>query len=129
MRKPKSGDESEEAIKKQVKLILKDTGWKFWMPNAGAFGRSGVSDFLAVKRAATPTAGLFMAIETKYEDVPTPLQLAFLKMIHEAGHYAFVVDETNVEILRTVLMFDFKKPDRDPRLTKWLKSLTPQPAN
>lgn len=98
MRKPKPRDETEGAIKKEVKRILTDTGWKFWMPNANAFGRGGVSDFLAVKRPA-----LFMAIETKYGDVPTQLQLNFLQMIHEAGHFAFLVDETNVETLRAVL--------------------------
>ncbi len=98
MRKPKPNNESEEWVKKQVKLILKDTGWKFWMPSANAFGRNGVSDFLAVKNYQ-----LFMAIETKYKDIPTQLQLEFLKMIYDAGHYAFLVDETNIDTLRIVL--------------------------
>ena len=98
MRKPKSKDESEEWVKKQVKLILKDTGWNFWMPNVGVYGRSGVSDFLAIKRPK-----LFMAIETKYEDVVTTLQFKFLADVYEAGHFAFLVDETNIETLRAAL--------------------------
>ena len=68
------------------------------MPSADIFGRNGVSDFLAVKQPK-----LFMAIETKYRDVPTALQLKFLTDIHEAGHYAFLVDETNIDELRDIL--------------------------
>lgn len=98
MRKPTTSEQTEWFIKKQVKKILEDTGWKFWMPNAGAFGRSGVSDFIAVKAPR-----LLMAIETKYDDVPTPLQLEFLRMIHDTGHHAFLVDETNVGLLREIL--------------------------
>jgi hypothetical protein len=98
MRKPKDNTKSERYIKGLVREILIDTGWKFWMPSAGMFGRSGVSDFLAVKRPR-----LFMAIETKYDDVVTPAQFKFLTDIHEAGHYAFLVDETNVDELRALL--------------------------
>jgi hypothetical protein len=98
MRKPKTKDQTEAWVKKQVKQILEDTGWKFWMPSAGLFGRSGVSDFLCVKRP-----GLFMAIETKYDDVVTTQQHKFLTDVRDARHYAFVVDETNIEELRAVL--------------------------
>jgi predicted type IV restriction endonuclease len=99
MRKPKDRTRSESHIKQQVREILSDTGWKFWMPSAGLFGRSGVSDFLAVKQPR-----VFMAIETKYDDVVTVPQFKFLTDIHEAGHYAFLVDETNVEELRALLV-------------------------
>ena len=105
MRKPKPRDETEHHIKKQVRRILVYTGWGFWMPSANVFGQSGVSDFLAVKQP-----GLFMAIETKYKGIPTQLQLNFLQMIHEAGHYAFLVDETNIDMLRTVLMNGMLQP-------------------
>jgi hypothetical protein len=98
MRKPKPDIKSEWFIKQQVKRILDDTGWIYWMPSANAFGRSGQSDFLAVKSTM-----LFMAIETKYRDVVTALQFKFLSDIHEAGHYAFLVDETNIDELRDVL--------------------------
>lgn len=98
MRKPTTNEQTEHHVKHQVKKILTDTGWNWWMPNAGAFGRSGVSDFLAVKQPK-----LFMAIETKYDDMVTPLQFKFLKGIHDAGHYAFLVDETNINELRALL--------------------------
>ncbi len=115
MRKPKPKEESEWWVKKQVKPILEDAGWKFWMPNAGAFGLGGVSDFLAVKQPR-----LFMAIETKYEDVVTQLQFEFLTNVHEAGHYAFLVDETNIEVLRTVLMSGILiEPGEYESLMKW----------
>jgi hypothetical protein len=120
MRKPKPNIKSEWFIKQQVKEVLTDTGWKFWMPNAGAFGRGGVSDFLAVKQPK-----LFMAIETKYDDMVTRLQFNFLADVHEAGHYAFLVDETNVEIFRKVLTSDLFDLDRHPDsslLMKWLEA-------
>lgn len=101
MRKPKAHDETEAWVKKQVRQILADTGWTFWMPSSGIYGRSGVSDFLAVKKPA-----LFMAIETKYNDVVTSLQFRFLTDVHDAGHYALLVDETNIDELRKLLTYD-----------------------
>jgi hypothetical protein len=98
MRRPKPRCETEHHIKQQVKRILDDTGWTYWMPSADIYGRNGVSDFLAIKRPK-----LFMAIETKYDDVVTTLQHKFLTDVHEAGHYAFVVDETNIEELHALL--------------------------
>jgi hypothetical protein len=101
MRRPKGNMRSEHYVKRMVREILVYAGWKFWMPSAGVFGRSGVSDFLAVKKPK-----LFMAIETKYDDVVTAAQFKFLTDMHEAGHYAFLVDETNVEELRALLTND-----------------------
>jgi hypothetical protein len=98
MRKPTTNDQTEAWVKQQVKKILERTGWKFWMPNAGVFGRTGVSDFLAIKQPK-----LFMAIETKYDDVVTALQFEFLSDVHEAGHHAFLVDETNISRLHELL--------------------------
>lgn len=127
MRRPKTKDQTEHHIKKQVKQILDDTGWKFWMPSAGIYGRSGVSDFLAVKRPKK-----FMAIETKYDDVPTQLQLKFLTDIYEAGHYAFLVDETNVEHLRKFLMLTSNTSPQlilFKSLMKWQENLTAKPIS
>ena len=98
MRKPRSNDQTEWWVKEQVKKILETAGWKFWMSSADIYGRNGVSDFLAVKHPA-----LFMAIETKYANVVTATQFEFLTSVHEAGHYAFLVDETNIEELRKYL--------------------------
>jgi hypothetical protein len=114
MRKPKPVGHTEYHIKQEVKQILDDTGWIYWMPAANAFGRSGQSDFLAVKSCM-----LFMAIETKYKDVVTALQFKFLSDIHNTGHDAFLVDETNIEVLRAVLRRgNASEKSRQP-LLKW----------
>ena len=98
MRRPRHKTETERWIKDQVKEILEDDGWFVWMPAANVFGRNGASDFLAVKQPAR-----FMAVETKYKDVVTAMQFNFLKAVHDAGHYAFLVDETNLDDLRRQL--------------------------
>jgi len=68
------------------------------MPSAGIYGQNGISDFLCMK-----APGLFMAIETKYAGIVTAQQFKFLTDVHEAGHYALLVDETNVGELRELL--------------------------
>jgi len=98
MRKPMGNDQTEWWVKKEVKKILVATGWSFWMPASDVFGRNGISDFLCVKKPK-----LFMAIETKYDDVVTTPQFVFLTAIHDAGHYAFVVDELNIGELQELL--------------------------
>jgi hypothetical protein len=98
MRKPKTSDQTEWWVKKQVREILEITGWTTWMPSAGIFGANGVSDFLCIKNPK-----LFMAIETKYDNVVTAQQYKFLKSVDDAGHYALLVDETNVGELRALL--------------------------
>ena len=117
MRKPQPSEHTEWFIKKQVRKILGDTGWKYWMPSSNLFGQSGVSDFLCVK-----SPGLFMAIETKYDSAVTSLQFKFLTEVHAAGHSAFLVDETNVDVLREVLMAAPRLMHTHPKyhlLNKW----------
>jgi len=98
MRKPTSNDQTEWWIKREVKKILATTEWSFWMPAADIYGRNGISDFICVKKHK-----LFMVIETKYDDVVTTSQFVFLTAIHDAGHYAFLVDETNIDELQVML--------------------------
>ena len=98
MRMPKGKEQTEWWVKRQVREILDITGWTAWMPTAGIFGANGVSDFLCIKKPK-----LFMAIETKYDNVVTAQQFKFLASVHSAGHYAFLVDETNVGELLDVL--------------------------
>lgn len=82
---------SEAAVKKQVKIILDVIGCFWFMPPAGAFGKSGISDFLGVRN------GKFFAIEAKFGDnKPTTQQLKFLKEVKEQGGLALVVWETNL---------------------------------
>jgi hypothetical protein len=63
----------EKDVKKGVKMILTKHNWFWWMPPSNAFGRTGISDFHALK------AHVFMAIETKVgKKEPTPMQKGFL---------------------------------------------------
>jgi len=114
MRKPKGKEETEWWVKKQVREILDITGWTVWMPTAGIFGGAGVSDFLCMKKPK-----LFMAIETKYANVVTAQQWKFLTSVHDAGHYAFLVDETNIDRLKNLLTNLDNDELREPFL-KWI---------
>jgi hypothetical protein len=111
---PKGKEQTEWWVKKQVREILDIAGWTTWMPSAGIFGASGVTDFLCIKKPR-----LFMAIETKYANTVTAQQFKFLTSVHEAEHYALLVDETNVDQLKTLL---FNLPTRlanDSVFMKW----------
>jgi hypothetical protein len=98
MKKPTGNEQTEWWIKREVKKILTATEWSFWMPAADVYGRNGISDFICVKKPK-----LFMVIETKYDDMVTTPQFVFLTAIHDAGHYALLVDETNIGELRALL--------------------------
>ena len=83
---------TEKDVKAKAKALLDKHGWFFWMPPASQFGKSGVSDLHAVK------PGVFMCVEFKLEpNKPTALQKAFLTMIHQASHLAFVVTDKNMD--------------------------------
>lgn len=84
----------EANVKNAVKVLLKKHQWFWWMPAANGFGKSGVSDFIAVKN------GVILAIETKFgKNKPTVLQLKFLNDLVAQRGLGFVVDETNVDAL------------------------------
>ena len=94
----KTADESD--VKDDVKKVLNAHGWFWWMPPANMYGKSGASDFHAVKD------GLFMSIETKRgmkKPEPTANQIAFLQAIRNARHFAFVVNATRVKHLDAFL--------------------------
>lgn len=89
---------SEKDVKKQVKRILDKHDWFWWMTPANGFGKSGISDFCALKN------GTFLAIETKFGgNKPTPLQIAYLNSIRAHDSLAFIVDEHRLEWLDTFL--------------------------
>ena len=102
---PKKGRarQLEATVKDDVKKVLDAHDWFWWMPPSNKFGRSGISDFHAVK------PGLFMAIETKRglstkkANEPTTNQIGFLQSIKSARHFAFVVYEDRVEHLDAFL--------------------------
>ena len=75
----------EGDIKADVKKVLDEFGWFWWMPPANSFGKSGASDFLAIK------AGVFLAIETKLDSMLTENQRAFLNSIRAEDGFGFVV--------------------------------------
>jgi hypothetical protein len=85
---------SEKDVKKRVKQILDKHDWFYFMPPANAYGRSGISDLIALH------IGTFMAIETKFgTNKPTALQIAFLNSIRAEEGFGFLVNEKNVEHL------------------------------
>lgn len=83
----------EADVKAEVKTLLKKHGFFWWMPANNGFGKSGTSDFLAIRK------GVFIAIETKFGgNRPTPLQVAFLNSIMAEDGFGFVVDEKRLEL-------------------------------
>ena len=88
----------EGDIKAEVKKVLDEFGWFWWMPPANAFGKSGASDFHAIK------AGVFLAIETKLTSKLSENQRAFCNSIRAEDGFGFVVrGETGVAWLRDFL--------------------------
>ena len=88
----------EKDVKHQIKKVLDKHDWYWWMPPSNAFGRTGISDFHAVK------AGMFIAIEAKFgTNTVTEMQRAFLNSIRAADHFAFVVTDQNVRWLDSFL--------------------------
>lgn len=81
-------------MKKHVKRILQKYGYMQWMPPANAYGKSGLSDIMALKD------GVFLAIETKFgKNKPTPMQTLFLQGIAKQSGFAFVVNEDRLSLL------------------------------
>lgn len=109
---------SEKDVKKEVKKLLDSYGWFWWMPPANGYGKSGISDFNALKN------GVFLAIETKFGgNSATPLQKGYLETVASQSGQAFVVDESMIPWLAQWLaMFDANtdavraaEPGTDPR--------------
>lgn len=83
---------SEKDVKKKVKAILDKHGWFWFMPPANAYGKSGISDIIAMRR------GAFMAIETKFgANKPTAMQVGFCNSIRQEDGFAFVVSDRNID--------------------------------
>lgn len=89
---------SEADVKKAIKKILDTRDWYWWMPPANGFGRSGISDFNALKD------GVFLAVEAKFgNNKPTVMQKAFLESVMSARGYGFVVNENRLQWLESFL--------------------------
>lgn len=89
----------EARVKTKVKKILDEMGAYYFMPATGGFGRSGVPDIVGC------IDGKFFGIECKAgSNKPTALQEKELRRITEAGGVALLINERNIDTLRTALM-------------------------
>ena len=88
----------ERKVKDKVKKVLKELGAYYSMPATGGYGSSGTPDFLVCYR------GRFIGLECKANgNKPTALQEKNLQDIRKNGGTAFVVDESNVDVLRELM--------------------------
>ena len=89
---------NESHVKRDVKKLLDKYGWFWWMTPANGFGRSGISDFCAIK------SGMFLAVETKANGGKvTAMQQGYLESVRSCDHFAFVVRETSIKAFETFL--------------------------
>lgn len=89
---------TEKDVKFKGKTLLDKYGWFYWMPPANQFGSSGISDLHAVH------TNVFMVVEFKFgTNKPTALQKGFLTTIQAAGHFAFVVNDKNMDYFESFL--------------------------
>jgi len=105
----------EGKVKKKIDAMLKELGVWYFKPQAGAFGKSGVPDYIIC------VSGHFVGIEAKADATkkPTALQDQCMKKIAVAGGVSFVVyDDECVEYVRWFLAGvvamgpDIAPPDR-----------------
>ena len=88
----------ESKIKSRIKLTLEDLGCYFFMPIGGPYSRIGVPDFVGCLN------GMFFSIEAKAgKGKTTALQARELQRIKDAGGFAIVVNEENVDLLKAML--------------------------
>ena len=92
----------ESWVKNEIKKVLKGYGSdiSYCMPIGGAYGKSGVSDFVCC------IFGRFVAIEAKYDRVknpPTELQSLYMRQVVMAGGIAIVIDANNVLSLKDMI--------------------------
>lgn len=89
----------ESRVKNKVKKALDDLGAYYCFPVTGGFGNSGVPDILAC------VEGHFFGIECKAgNNAPTALQEKHLSNINESKGSAFVVDETNADNVKHIII-------------------------
>ena len=88
----------EAKVKAKIKAILKAHNVYYAMPIGTGYGNSGVPDFLCCVN------GKFVAIEAKAgKGQATALQLRNLAQINNAGGYACIINETNLDYLTNVI--------------------------
>jgi len=88
----------EAKVKAKIKKILTEHNVYYAMPIGTGYGNSGVPDFLCCVN------GKFVAIEAKAgKGMATALQLKNLSEINKAGGYTCIINETNLDYLKTVI--------------------------
>jgi Holliday junction resolvase len=88
----------EKRVKNKVIKILKEFGAYYFYASTGGFGKSGVPDIIACYE------GRFLGIECKAgKNKPTTLQRMNLKEIDDCGGYAMLINEENIEYVRSIL--------------------------
>lgn len=88
----------EGKVKKKVGELLKRYEAYYFFPAMGAFGRAGVPDIIGCY------GGYFFAVECKAGKGKTTLiQEAEIEKIRQSGGKAFVINETNIDLLETYL--------------------------
>ena len=89
----------EGKIKDKVRKALEDMDIYYTMPVTGGYGNSGVPDILAC------VEGRFFGIECKARGkTPTALQEKHLEDITASGGVSLVIDETNVDTVRELIL-------------------------
>jgi Holliday junction resolvase len=88
----------ETKVKRKVTLILNKYDAYYFFPPSNGFGRAGIPDIIACYR------GQFIAIECKAgKNITTALQRRELGAIEDAGGYALVINENNIDQVIAVL--------------------------
>lgn len=88
----------EKKVKDKVVKVLKNHGLYYFFPATYGMGRSGVPDIVCCFN------GIFLAIECKAgTNKTTPLQDKEIAAIRNAGGVAFVINETNINLLEEYL--------------------------
>jgi hypothetical protein len=88
----------EAKVKAKVKAVLNKYGAYHFSPATGGYGKSGVPDIIACYE------GKFLAIECKAgTNKTTALQEANLAHINRQGGLAFVINETNIEVVEETM--------------------------
>jgi len=91
-------DTPEKKVKRRVTELLKASGAYYFYPVMSGFGSAGIPDLVACHH------GMFIGIECKAgKGKPTPLQDQNLTRITQAGGYALVINEENLDVLKILL--------------------------
>lgn len=94
----------EAKVKARIKDILKELQCYSFSPIGGAYSSRGIPDIIGCLH------GIFFGIEAKAgKGKTTALQDRELQRIREAGGIALVVNEENLDSLKTVLMEEIRK--------------------